>query len=322
MVYMYDGLATNTIGTTETQIVGNLVDGNSGVEDIMDSIDVARLEMYRSVDALCAARTVSTKNKFQKKQGAKAVKKLERFESTSFALTPDEATMYRALSARANYIAQDRPDIAFSTKELCREFAIPNKDSYVKLKRVCRYLVGLPRLVCNYHWQEEPDGVDTFVDTDFAGCKTTRRSTSGGVVLYGTHCIRHWSSTQTTISLSSGEAELHGISTGMAHSLALRSLYKDLGTSVKLRVHTDATAAIGIAWRLGIGKLRHLDCEDLWIQQKVRSKDIALLKVLGSENPAYTFTKYVPRTILNAALKRLSMVQESGRPSSAPATAK
>ena len=178
MVHMYDDLAIG-VGT----IVGTLIE---------ESSHVARSEFYESVDALCAARTASTKNKFQKRQGAKAVKKLERLESKSFALSPDEATMHRALSARANYLAQDRPDIAFSTKELCREFAVPNKDSYVKLKRVCRYLVGLPRLVYNYRWQDEPDGVDIYVDTDFAGCKTTRRSTSGGVVLHGTHCIRHW----------------------------------------------------------------------------------------------------------------------------------
>ena len=67
-----------------------------------------------------AVRTPSTKNKFKARQGAKAVKKLERLESASETLIPDEATTYRALSARANYLAQDRPDVAFSTKELCR----------------------------------------------------------------------------------------------------------------------------------------------------------------------------------------------------------
>ena len=83
----------------------------------------------------------------------KAVKKLERLESTSHALGPEENAMYRALSARANDLAQDRPDIAFSTKELCREFAIPNKDSYAKLERVVSYLIGIPRLVYVYDWQ-------------------------------------------------------------------------------------------------------------------------------------------------------------------------
>ena len=69
MVYMYDGLATNTIGTTETEIVGNLVDENVGVEEVMDSLDVARLEMYSSVDALCAAEHFRLKTSFRRDKG-------------------------------------------------------------------------------------------------------------------------------------------------------------------------------------------------------------------------------------------------------------
>ena len=80
------------------------------------------------------------------------MKKLERLESASDVLTPEEATTYRTLRARANYLAQDKPDVAFSTKELCREFAVPTRDSYMKLKRVVRYLLGMPRLVYLYDW--------------------------------------------------------------------------------------------------------------------------------------------------------------------------
>ena len=69
---------------------------------------------------MSAVRTPSTKNKFKARQGAKAVKKLERLESASDVLTPEEATTYRALNSRANYLAQDRPDVAFSTKEIRR----------------------------------------------------------------------------------------------------------------------------------------------------------------------------------------------------------
>ena len=73
--------------------------------------------------------------------------------------------MYRALSARAKNLAQDRPDIAFSTKELCVEFAIPDKDSYGKLKRVVHYLIGLSRLVYVYGWQDMPRDLDVYTDT-------------------------------------------------------------------------------------------------------------------------------------------------------------
>ena len=60
--------------------------------------------------------------------------------SEGYELEPTEATAFRALSARGNYLGDDRPDIGFSAKELCREFARPNKTSFTKLKRMARYV--------------------------------------------------------------------------------------------------------------------------------------------------------------------------------------
>ena len=160
--------------------------------------------------------------------------------------------------------------------------------------------------------------IDVYVDTDFAGCQSTRRSTSGGVALLGTCLIKHWSKTQTTTSLSSGEAELHGIAYGAAQALGLQSLLRDLGWHVRIRLHSDATAAIGICRRKGIGKIRHLATTDLWIQDKVRSKVIELCKVLGTDNPADVLTKYVNRLTMQTALDRIGLVTMSGRPASAP----
>ena len=132
--------------------------------------------------------------------------------------------MYRALAARCNYLAQDRPDFAFSSKERCRAFSVPNLNSFKKLKRLVQYLCGLPRLVYNYNFQDMPTTVDIFVDTDFAGCKETRRSTSGGAILVGKCLVKHRAKTQTTISLSSGESEQHGIASGCAQALGAQSM--------------------------------------------------------------------------------------------------
>ena len=44
-------------------------------------------------------------------------------------LTGDEATALRAIAASANYLALDKPDVAFSTKEICRAFAEPTRQS-------------------------------------------------------------------------------------------------------------------------------------------------------------------------------------------------
>ena len=88
-----------------------------------------------------------------------------------------------------------------------------------------------------------------------------------------------------------------------------------------MKVHSDATAAIGIARRRGLGKLRHLDVDDLWIQKRVRSGKIELCKVLGTKNHADFFTKYVDHPMITKALKLMNEPSEAGRATSAPAAA-
>ena len=132
--------------------------------------------------------------------------------------------------------------------------------------------------------------------------------------------VKHWSKTQTTIALSSGEAELHGIAAGIAQGLGVQSLARDLGWSIGVNIHSDATAALGICRRRGLGKIRHLDVTDLWCQEKVRSGAISLHKVLGSENPADIMTKYTGRIILEKMLGRVNMQALPGRAACAPAT--
>ena len=85
---------------------------------------------------------------------------------------------------------------------------------------------------------------------------------------------------------------------------------------MKIRLHSDATAAIGIA-RRGVGKHRHLDVEDLWCQEKVRDKTIEISKFLGTDHPADIFTKSVDSATLQKALKFISLQAETSRAKSA-----
>ena len=170
----------------------------------------------------------------------------------------------------------------------------------------------------HFRWQNIPEVIDLCVDTDFAGCKVSRRSTSGGVAMRGGHCLRHWASTQTTIALSSGEAELGGLAKGISQGLGLRSIAADLGIETGLRLRTDATAAMGMARRLGVGKIRHLDTSLLWVQGHVRSGEVLLEKVPGQENPGDALTKYLSGPDMKGHLQRMNLVFEEGRPASAP----
>lgn len=260
-----------------------------------------------------------SKRKFAKARlGSKAAKHAERLEQCGDELDDEAATLYRALSARILYLSMDRPEIAYAAKELCRHFAHPTRAGVEALKRTARFLVGLPRVVWNFPFQRMTDAMNVYVDTDFGGCQTTRRSTSGGIAMRGRHPLKHWSLTQTTIALSSGEAELSGICRGASIALGLQSLAQDLGISLKIHLFTDATAAIGICRRRGLGKIRHLHVSDLWVQDRLKRGDFSLSKIAGSENPADILTKHVSRELLVKHMAAMNLSRESGRASSAP----
>ena len=59
-------------------------------------------------------------------------------------LSPEVATEFRGLAARANYLSLDRVDIQYTTKEICRDMASPKASSLSKMKRLARYLLGAP----------------------------------------------------------------------------------------------------------------------------------------------------------------------------------
>ena len=134
-------------------------------------------------------------------------------------LSSYDITMFRAMVASANYLSQDRLDIQCSVKEMCRKMSDPNEEDMTKLKRLGRYLVGSPRVIIRYKWQNNVRRITVWTDTDYAGCMRTRKSTSGGVAMLGCHCIKTWSSTQDIIALSSGEAEYYGLVRGLVKPL-------------------------------------------------------------------------------------------------------
>ena len=109
--------------------------------------------------------------------------------------------------------------------------------------------------------------------------------------MIGQHCIRTWSSTQPSVTLSSGEAEYYGLVKAAGAGLGHQSLMMDLGLQLPVNAWTDSSAAIGIASRSGLGKLRHLETHTLWLQEKVRTGAIVVKKVRGEVNPADLFTK-------------------------------
>ena len=90
-------------------------------------------------------------------------------------------------------------------------------------------------------------------------------------MMHGVHTVKTWSSTQPSVTLSSGEAEFYGVVRASGAALGQQSLMRDLGVEAKVRVWTDSSAAMGIGARSGLGKLRHLETHTLWVQEHIRA---------------------------------------------------
>ena len=201
--------------------------------------------------------------------------------------------MYRALAARANYLAQDRADIQFAAKEICRGMAQPNRGHLKRLRRLARYLITAPRVVWEFPWQSASEVVDAFTDSDWAGCRRTARSTSGGALVRGKHCLRTYSVTQKFVTLSSGEAELMALVKATTEAIGLTQLAEGWGLSLRARVLVDSSAALAVTNRKGNGKLRHVRIGHLWVQELAEREEVDFVKVRGTHNPADLLTKHL-----------------------------
>ena len=99
--------------------------------------------------------------------------------------------------------------------------------------------------------------------------------------MYGRCCIKTWSKTQATIAQSSAESELPATVRGAAEGIGLISLGRDLGIEHLVHLHIDASAALGIIERRGVGRVRHLEVGSLCIQWQQLKRIIEMLRVPG-----------------------------------------
>ena len=221
-----------------------------------------------------------------------------------------EAKRYRRLAATINYLAMDRPDLQFTASVLGRTMARPTERSWANLKRAARYLKAHLAVVLEYPDAELIDVkmAVAYSDSDWAGCKASRRSTSGGMVTLGGALLRSWSNRQATIALSSGEAEFHSASKAAAEVMAIGSMMHELGWPVARRLFVDASAAQAMSNRQGLGKLRHLEVKFLWLQDLAKAGTVAVRKISGQRNPADVLTK---PTSFADTMSKLALVRVS-----------
>ena len=198
-------------------------------------------------------------------------------------LDDHHVTKYRSAVARANFLSIDRLDILVAVEEAARRMAKPRRRDFDRVTRIARYHNVVPRLPWWYRFQTDPCQLTVITHSDCAGCQRTRRSTTGGTAMYGSHVLKSWCRTQAVIALPSAEAELYGAVRASAEAIGLTSMLKDMDVVIKGRVMGDANATLGLIQRTGLRKLRHVHTEFFWCHEKNTSNDLFYAKVTGKD---------------------------------------
>ena len=202
------------------------------------------------------------------------------------------ATRYRSCVMRLSYLALDRADLGEPVKCLARSMAKPTPGSLRDLKKVARYLLGTKHMALHLWRQTFPKCISTYVDSDFAGCRLTRRSTTGMVQMIGGHAVKHTSNLQGGTGLNVSECEYYGLTHGAAHGLGLRSYMADHGFEMSLEILSDSSAARAFASRRVIQDAKDTCKHDIYGFRNEWQQDISQYK------------RSKPRTTLRTFLQR------------------
>merc|ERR1711973_870084 len=185
-----------------------------------------------------------------------SLKELEDNCNNGEKLQGELATKVRRGIARINYMAQDRPDLSAAAKTMSQHMSQPREGVVNLVKRCVRYLKKYPEtsMLIPRDVPEEENNMTAWTDSDWAGDVASRRSTSGGFIMYRGAVLTHWSKSQSNVALSSAEAELNATVKGLSELIGLYHLIEETQrVTLNLILCTDASACKGMLLRHGTG---------------------------------------------------------------------
>ena len=204
--------------------------------------------------------------------------------------------LYQAVVGSLLYLStKTRPDIAFAVSIAARFCASPTKEHWTAVKRILRYLNGTQQFGLLYKATTSSDSeIAGFSDSDWAGDVGVRKSTSGYVFLLGGAAVSWKSTKQTTVALSTAEAEYIALSSASQEAIWLQQLISDLSKKAlhKMIIYEDNQSTICLAKNQAVhGRTKHIDIKYHFIRDLVEAGKIELVYCTTENMVADIFTK-------------------------------
>ena len=207
------------------------------------------------------------------------------------------------------YLTASRPDIMFATCACARYQSSPRESHMIAVKRIFRYLKGTPSLGIWYPANHSVKLVG-FSDSDYAGCKMTRKSTSGGYQFLG-GCLVSWQTKkQQSVAISTAEAEYTAAAMCTSQLLRLQNQLLDYGIKEsKTPLMLDSTSAISIIQNpVQFSRTKHIEIRYHFIRDAYEKGKIDMKYVPSADQIADVFTKALDSAPFQNLVSRLGML--------------
>ena len=205
-----------------------------------------------------------------------------------------------------------RPDISQAVGVVSRYMHDPGKGHWQAVKWILRYLqktvdVGLIFEQDKTHGQY----VAGYVDSDYAGDLDKRRSTTGYLFTLARAPVSWKSTLQSTVALSTTEAEYMAVSEAVKETIWLKGLLEDLGVvQSRINLFCDSQSAIHLAKnQVYHSRTKHIDVRYHFVREIFEEGKILLQKIATTENPADMMTKVVTVIKFNHCLNLINILQ-------------
>ena len=201
-----------------------------------------------------------------------------------------------------------RPDISYSASYLSRFVSAPTESHWQLALRVVSYLVHTRKIGITLGGSPKP--LEMYVDADWAGCESTRRSTTGYLAfLYGSP-INWCSRRQQTTAASTMEAEYIAGAEATKDVIWLRSLLTELGVDQAgpTRLYCDNQAAIRLTGNPSThARSKHIDIKHHIIRERVEMGDIEIRYIETAKQRSDCLTKPLSGPQHAVAVKQLRL---------------
>ena len=201
-----------------------------------------------------------------------------------------------------------RPDISFAVGMLGRYQSNPGLFHWRAAKKVLRYLQGTKDNMLTYRRTSNLEIVG-YSDSNYAGCKDTRKSTFGYLFLLADVAISWKSGKQSVIATSTMEAEFIACFEATVQSLWLRNFINGLsiiGTIAKqMRIYCDNAAAVFLYKNDRYTKCaKHMDLKYPFFKENVQNQRVQIVHIGTHDMIADPLTKgLAPKTFIDRISK-------------------